>query len=68
MPAFAPLLRPVAGGGLAGLSVAVAIAAAAVGGAVAEVVRGGDADGEADEDVAAAAVEADHVVAERSDL
>ena len=66
MPAFAPLLRPVLVCGLTGLFAAVA--AAAMGVVEAEIVTGVDADGEADEDVAAAAAGADQVVAERSDL
>lgn len=70
MPAFAPLLRPVFVCGLTRLFVAVAAAALGVPNAeedldlefavVAEV--------DIDEDVAAAAIDADHVVAERSDL
>lgn len=50
------------------MRVAVAAAAAAMGVVVADVMTGFDADVEAVEDVAAAAVGADHVVAERSDL
>lgn len=72
MPAFAPLLRPVFACGLTDLPVAVTVAAATLGvpddeeDTEADVVAGVDAD--MDEDVVAAAIDVDHVVAERSDL
>lgn len=74
MPAFAPLLRPVFVCGLTDLPVAVAAAAFGVPGDKEdkedEVVVGIDVDVDVDEDedVVAAAIGADHVVAERSDL
>lgn len=80
MPAFAPLLRPVFVCGLTDLLVAVAAAALGVPGDKEdkedEVVVGidvdvdvdEDEDEDEDEDVVAAAIGADHVVAERSDL
>ena len=70
MPAFAPLLRPVFVCRLIDLPVAFAAAALGVPGGEeevdADVVVGIEVD--ADEDVVAAARDADHVVAERSDL
>ena len=79
MPAFAPLLRPVFVRALDDLAVAVAVAAAAFGApdeegdSDAEVVGGVDVDvGVAFdgvvEELVAAGTDADHVVAERSDL
>lgn len=69
MPAFAPLLRPVFVCRLIDLPVAFAAAALGVPGGEeevdADVVVGIEVD--ADEDVVAAARDADHVVAERSD-
>ena len=63
MPAFAPVLRPVLGwGAMEVLVVVVAAAAAALGGCDDEEDVGFD------EDEVAAAADADHVVAERSDL
>lgn len=71
MPAFAPLLRPLFGCGLADLPVAVAAAALGVPDdeedAEADVVVGVDVDVDMEEDVVAAAIDVDHVVAERSD-
>ena len=70
MPALAPLLRPVFVCGLTELFVAVAAAALGVPNAEedmdSEVVVGAEVD--IDEDVVAVAIDADHVVAERSDL
>lgn len=72
MPAFAPLLRLVLVCGVIDLPVAVAGSALAgpddgeeVGG---DVVTGVDSDVEVDDEVVAAAADADHVVAERKDL
>ena len=72
MPAFASLLRPVFVCGLADLPVVVAAAALAVSDdeedAEDEVVVGVDVDVNVDEIEVAGAIDADHVVAERSDL
>ena len=74
MPAFAPLLRPGFVCGLTGLSVAVAAAAFGVADDEEDVEADVvvdidvDVDVDVDEDEVAGAIDADHVVAERSDL
>ena len=72
MPAFAPLLRPVFVCAPIGLPIPITAAALRVpdGGEDVEatVVVGAEVDADTDVDVAAATIDVDHVVAERSDL